>query len=158
MQLTPSRLTHRVIHVTKNNRALCYSDHMKRSPASQRSSLRQNVSLAIIIATSLIAATFIPVTAHAEQRYRVYKSTPFGVPEDSLNPSAIIEIDEFTGHGTVYEADRFGNADIFKGPKYIIESEFPMMGSIIDTDEPCDHDRHSRRHRRVRDLDIFADY
>ena len=36
-----------------------------------------------------------------------------------------IEVDERTGRAEVYEPDIFGEADILKGPKYVIEPDFP---------------------------------
>ena len=78
-------------------------------------------------------------SALAETRYRIYKSTPFGFPENSLNPDAIIELDERGGRGLIYESDSFGNADIFKGPKYVIEPEsLPLRELDSRFDEPCD--------------------
>ena len=75
----------------------------------------------------------------AETRYRIYKSTPFGLPENSLNPNAIIELDERGGRGVIYESDSFGNADIFKGPNYVIEPEsLPLRDLDSRFDEPCD--------------------
>jgi hypothetical protein len=107
----------------------------------------------VLVALYVLITTGSSPSAHADRTYRVYKADRFGVAEDLLNPSAIIEIDDFTGRGTVYEADSFGGPDIFKGPKYVIESDsLSPLPPLITSTEPCeDNERRSHRHRRPHD-------
>jgi hypothetical protein len=99
------------------------------------------------VALALIAVFTLSLAqpASTQPRFEVYRSDRFGSPKDSLNPDAVIEFDEFSGEGRIYESDGFGNPDTIKGPKYIIKGrgilDFPL--SRYDhkkRDHDCDED------------------
>lgn len=115
--------------------------------------LSRLVSTLGILVAILLACGLSSEPAQADQRYKIYKTDPFGIPEDSLSPSAIVEIDEESGHGTIYKTDSIGNPDIIAGPQYIIEPESPpSRRRSIEIDEPCDDDLRRHRHRRARGI------
>ena len=103
---------------------------------------------ATVLATLILAIISIN-QANADRTYKVYKSNRYGIADNLSELTAVIEIDESTGRGTVYEANSFGFADIFKGPKYVIEPDMlqPLQPLVIDP-RPCDDDHHRRGLRK----------
>jgi hypothetical protein len=105
--------------------------------------IHSTATLALAIIATLTVSLAQP--ASAQRRFEVYRSDRFGIPKDSLNPDAVIEFDEFSGEGRIYESDGLGNPDIIEGPKYIIKSEgiFDLPLSINNhknRDHDCDED------------------
>jgi hypothetical protein len=95
------------------------------------------IALAILAATTILGS--VNKSAYADRTYKLYRSTPFGTIEDPLRPSAVIEIDNVTGRGTVYDTDKFGGADILKGPstssnlihRYFLIQTLPRIRTVI---------------------------
>jgi hypothetical protein len=100
--------------------------------------------LSITILALALTLLAISQPALADRRYRIYKSNNLGVPLDGLNPDAIIEIDETTGNGFIYDTNEFGFQDLIKGPKYAIQPDtfanLPTPSKRLDDDDDSDDD------------------